>query len=34
MKFNSTGERVIYLEDFKSALGIADKYHQFKDLNK
>lgn len=34
MKFNSTGERVIYLSDFKSALGIADKYPLFKDLNK
>ncbi len=34
MKFNSTGERVIYLDDFKSALGIADKYAQFKELNK
>ncbi|RLV57883.1 RepB family plasmid replication initiator protein [Parashewanella curva] len=34
MKFNSTGERVIYLDDFKSALGIADKYPQFKELNK
>lgn len=34
MKFNSTGERIIYLEDFKSALGISDKYTQFRDLNK
>ena len=34
MKFNSTGERVIYLEDFKSALGIEDKYPLFKDFNK
>jgi len=34
MKFNATGERVIYLEDFKSALGISDKYPEFKDLNK
>lgn len=34
MKFNSTGERVIYLDDFKSALGISDKYKQFKELNK
>ena len=34
MKFNATGERVIYLEDFKSALGISDKYPQFRDLNK
>ena len=34
MKFNATGERVIYLSDFKSALGISDKYSHFKDLNK
>jgi plasmid replication initiation protein len=34
MKFNATGERVIYLNDFKSALGISDKYPHFKDLNK
>ncbi|MCC3832006.1 replication initiation protein [Vibrio parahaemolyticus] len=34
MRFKSTGERAIHLEDFKSALGIADKYPQFKDLNK
>ena len=34
MKFNATGERVIYLEDFKSALGIADKYPQYRDLAK
>lgn len=34
MKFNATGERVIYLEDFKSALGIADKYPEFKVLNR
>lgn len=34
MKFNATGERVIYLDDFKSALGISDKYPEFKDLNK
>lgn len=34
MKFNSTGERVIYLDDFKSALGISDKYPQFKILNR
>jgi plasmid replication initiation protein len=34
MKFNATGERVIYLSDFKSALGISDKYPEFKDLNK
>jgi plasmid replication initiation protein len=34
MRFNATGERVIYLEDFKSALGIADKYPQYRDLAK
>lgn len=34
MRFNATGERVIYLNDFKSALGITDKYPEFKDLNK
>lgn len=34
MSFNSTGERVIYIDDFKSALGISDKYPLFKDLNK
>ena len=34
MRFKSTGERVIYLDDFKSSLGISDKYPEFKDLNK
>jgi len=34
MRFNSTGARVIHLDDFKSALGISDKYTLFKDLNK
>ncbi|MDT3282990.1 MULTISPECIES: replication initiation protein [Shewanella] len=34
MKFNATGERIIYVDDFRSALGIADKYPQFRDLNK
>jgi plasmid replication initiation protein len=34
MKFNATGERVIYLNDFKSALGISDKYPEYKDLAK
>jgi plasmid replication initiation protein len=34
MRFNATGERVIYLEDFKSALGISDKYPQYRDLAK
>lgn len=34
MKFNATGERVIYLDDFKAALGISDKYPQYRDLAK
>lgn len=34
MRFKSTGERVIYLEDFKAALGISDSYKLFKELNK
>ena len=34
MRFNSTGERVIYLNDFKSSLGLSHKYPQFKELNK
>jgi len=34
MKFKATGERTIYLEDFKSALGISDKYPDFKILNR
>ena len=34
MKFKTTGERTITLVDFKSSLGITDKYPQFKDLNK
>lgn len=34
MRFSSTGERVIYLNDFKSALGLSDKYHLFKVLNR
>jgi len=34
MKFNSTGERFINIDDFKSSLGISDKYPQFKILNR
>lgn len=34
MRFNRTGERVIYIDDFKSALGLTGKYNQFKELNK
>ncbi len=33
MKFKSTGERIIYVEDFKSAMGISGKYESFKALN-
>lgn len=33
MRFKSTEDRVIYLEDFKASLGIADKYSKFKHLN-
>lgn len=34
MRFQDTGERDIFLDDFKSALGIADKYPEFKVLNR
>ncbi|MCL1127974.1 replication initiation protein, partial [Shewanella surugensis] len=34
MRFHSTGERIISLNDFKSALGISDKYPEFKILNR
>lgn len=34
MKFNATGERIIYLDDLKSALGISDKYKEFKVLKR
>lgn len=34
MRFKATGERAIQLEDFKAALGISDKYQQFKILNR
>ena len=34
MRFNSTSERIIYLNDFKSALGVTDKYPEFKILNR
>lgn len=34
MRFNSTGEREIFLDDFKSILGISDKYPEFKILNR
>jgi plasmid replication initiation protein len=34
MRFNDTNVRKISIEEFKAALGISDKYGQFKDLNK
>ncbi|WP_150140979.1 replication initiation protein [Candidatus Enterovibrio escicola] len=34
MRFKTTGQRTINLDDFKLALGIEDKYPQFQDLNK
>lgn len=34
MRFNATNSRVITLDDFRSALGLDDKYPLFKDLNK
>lgn len=34
MRFKSTGERLISLDDFKCSLGIVDKYKDYKDLNK
>lgn len=34
MRFNGTGIRNISLEDFRSSLGLEDKYPLFKDLNK
>ena len=33
-QFRSTGDRMIAIDDFRSMLGITDKYQQFKDLNK
>jgi plasmid replication initiation protein len=33
MRFKSTGERVIFVGDFKSALGISNKYKDYKSLN-
>jgi plasmid replication initiation protein len=34
MRFKSTGERVIFVDDFKSALGIEGKYSTYKELNR
>ena len=33
-RFNDTGERYISLDDFKSSLGIGDKYPEFKTLKR
>ena len=33
-RFNTTGERLIYVDDFRSALGIEGKYLEFKALNR
>lgn len=34
MQFNKTGERIIYLDDFRKILGISKKYQEFKVLNR
>ncbi|MGL4668032.1 MAG: replication initiation protein [Saezia sp.] len=34
MRFTDTGDREIFLDDFKSILGISDKYPEFKILNR
>ena len=34
MRFNSTGARIISIADFKSALGVSDKYPKFKELTR
>lgn len=34
MRFTDTGDREIFLDDFKSILGILDKYPEFKILNR
>lgn len=33
-RFNDKNYRVILIDEFRSALGLGDKYQQFKDLNK
>jgi plasmid replication initiation protein len=33
-QFRATGDRMIAIDDFRSMLGLEDKYNQFKDLNK
>lgn len=34
MRFNATHARIIKIDDFRSALGLGDKYKQFKILNR
>ena len=34
MKWKATGERTVYLDDFKAALGITGKYREFKIFNR
>lgn len=34
IRFEDTGWREIYLDDFKKAMGISNKYHQYKELNR
>ena len=34
MRFKITGERVISVDDFRSALGLSDKYPEFKILKR
>jgi len=33
MQFKKTGDRLVHLDDFRSMLGLEDKYSQFKRLN-
>lgn len=33
-QFRNTGDRTIFLNDFRTMLAVDNKYHQFKDLNK
>lgn len=34
MRFTDTGDRELFLDDFKSILGISDKYPELKFLNR
>jgi len=34
MRFKGSGERVIFVDDFKSALGLSGKYKTYKELNR